>query len=41
VEPSGGGELLIPFAREICREIDTEHKLIRVWLPAGFLAGVS
>ena len=35
VEPPGGGELLIPFAREICREIDAERKLIRAWLPEG------
>lgn len=35
VEPAGGGELLVPFAREICREIDIKRKLIRVWLPPG------
>lgn len=36
VESSDGEELLIPFARAICREIDTANKLIRVWLPEGF-----
>ena len=36
VESPGRGELLVPFARAICREIDTERKLIRVWLPEGF-----
>jgi 16S rRNA processing protein RimM len=36
VESPGSGELLVPFARSICRKIDTEKKLIRVWLPEGF-----
>jgi 16S rRNA processing protein RimM len=35
VESRGGEEVLIPFARSICREIDTDEKLIRVWLPEG------
>jgi 16S rRNA processing protein RimM len=30
-----GRELLIPFARAICREIDVAHRLIRVELPEG------
>jgi ribosomal 30S subunit maturation factor RimM len=36
VESPSRSELLVPFARAICREIDTERKLIRVWLPEGF-----
>jgi len=35
LEAPDGGEILVPFARAICREIDTEHKLIRAWLPQG------
>jgi 16S rRNA processing protein RimM len=34
---SGGREVLIPFAREICREIDVRNKIIRVVLPDGLL----
>jgi 16S rRNA processing protein RimM len=30
-----GREILIPFARSICREIDTQRKRIRAWLPQG------
>lgn len=33
----GGREVLIPFAPEICREIDLASGLIRVELPAGLL----
>ena len=29
------GELLVPFAQEICRSVDVEKKEIRVWLPEG------
>ncbi|SRR5579883_496233 len=32
-----GREILIPFAKAICREIDVEHKTIRVELPEGLL----
>ena len=35
VELPDGRKLLVPFARAICREIDTEGKVIRVWLPQG------
>ncbi|MGH9558811.1 MAG: ribosome maturation factor RimM [Bryobacteraceae bacterium] len=35
VEAEGGGEVLIPFARAICREIDIAAKTIRVDLPEG------
>jgi len=37
VEAEGGREVLIPFAREICREIDVAGKVIRVKLPEGLL----
>jgi 16S rRNA processing protein RimM len=30
-----GREILIPFARSICREIDTQRRRIRAWLPQG------
>jgi 16S rRNA processing protein RimM len=30
-----GEEILVPFARSICREIDLQEKLIRVELPEG------
>ncbi|HEY6342982.1 MAG TPA: ribosome maturation factor RimM [Bryobacteraceae bacterium] len=30
-----GREILIPFARSMCREIDTQRKRIRAWLPQG------
>ncbi len=29
------GELLIPFAEEICKQIDTERKIVEVELPEG------
>lgn len=32
-----GKEILIPFARSICRDIDTGAKVIRVELPEGLL----
>ena len=32
---SAQGELLIPFAEEICRTIDVERKQIHVRLPEG------
>ena len=32
---SGGGEILIPFVKAICREIDVARKIIRVELPEG------
>ncbi|HEY2845588.1 MAG TPA: ribosome maturation factor RimM [Bryobacteraceae bacterium] len=35
VEKSGGGEMLIPFAGAICREIDVARKIIRADLPEG------
>lgn len=35
VEKTGGGEMLIPFANAICREIDVARKVIRVELPEG------
>ena len=35
VEKSGGGEMLIPFVKAICREIDVARKIIRVELPEG------
>jgi 16S rRNA processing protein RimM len=31
------GELLVPFASEICRRIDTAARLIEVELPEGLL----
>lgn len=34
---AGGREILIPFARAICREIDVGAKIIRVELPDGLL----
>ena len=37
VETGDGRELLIPFAREICREIDVAAKVIRAKLPEGLL----
>ncbi len=39
VEAADGREILVPFARSICREIDVAAKIIRVELPEG-LAGV-
>ena len=37
VESADGREILIPFARSICREIDVAAKVIRVELPEGLL----
>ena len=37
VETPDGREILIPFARAICREIDVAAKIIRVELPEGLL----
>jgi 16S rRNA processing protein RimM len=37
VEAPDGREILIPFARSICREIDVGAKIIRVELPEGLL----
>ena len=37
VAREGGREVLIPFAKSICREIDVENKIIRVELPEGLL----
>jgi ribosomal 30S subunit maturation factor RimM len=35
VSAPDGREVSIPFARSICREIDTQRKRIRAWLPPG------
>ena len=35
VEAPDGREILVPFARTICREIDVVGKMIRVQLPEG------
>jgi 16S rRNA processing protein RimM len=35
VEKASGGEMLVPFANAICREIDVARKVIRVELPEG------
>jgi 16S rRNA processing protein RimM len=35
VETGEGREILIPFARSICREIDVARKIIRAELPEG------
>jgi 16S rRNA processing protein RimM len=37
VTADGGREILIPFARSICKEIDVAAKVIRVELPEGLL----
>jgi len=37
VEATDGREILVPFARSICREIDVSAKIIRVELPEGLL----
>jgi 16S rRNA processing protein RimM len=37
VEDAGGREIMVPFAKAICREIDVEAKIIRVKLPEGLL----
>jgi ribosomal 30S subunit maturation factor RimM len=34
---SNGRQVLIPFAREICKEIDVRNRIIRVELPDGLL----
>jgi 16S rRNA processing protein RimM len=34
---AGGREVLVPLAREICREIDVAAKIIRAKLPEGLL----
>jgi len=36
-EVAGGREVLVPLAREICREIDVAGKIIRAKLPEGLL----
>jgi 16S rRNA processing protein RimM len=35
IEAADGREVLVPFARSICREVDPAHKSIRAWLPEG------
>jgi len=35
VEKCAGGEMLVPFAKAICREIDVTRKIIRAELPEG------
>jgi len=35
VEKTAGGEMLVPFANAICREIDVVRKIIRADLPEG------
>lgn len=37
VEATDGREILVPFARSICKEIDVASKIIRVELPEGLL----
>jgi 16S rRNA processing protein RimM len=37
IEGEGGHEILVPFARAICREIDVKAKIIRAKLPEGLL----
>ena len=37
VEAADGREILIPFARAICKEIDVASKVIRAELPEGLL----
>ena len=37
IEALDGREILVPFARAICREIDVAAKVIRVELPEGLL----
>lgn len=37
VEAADGREILIPFVRAICKEIDVAGKIIRVELPEGLL----
>jgi 16S rRNA processing protein RimM len=35
VEKTAGGEMLVPFAKAICRDIDVARKTIRAELPEG------
>ena len=35
IECADGREILVPFARSICREVDPAGKSIRAWLPEG------
>jgi 16S rRNA processing protein RimM len=37
VKTADGREILVPFARAICREIDVAARVIRVELPEGLL----
>jgi 16S rRNA processing protein RimM len=37
LEAAGGREILVPFVKSICREIDVAAKVIRVQLPEGLL----
>jgi 16S rRNA processing protein RimM len=37
VETVDGREVLVPFARSICKEVDVAGKIIRVDLPEGLL----
>jgi 16S rRNA processing protein RimM len=37
MEAEDGREILVPFARSICKEINVAEKIIRVELPAGLL----
>ena len=37
VQAADGHEILVPFARSICKEIDVGSKLIRAELPEGLL----
>jgi 16S rRNA processing protein RimM len=37
VRRPGGKELLIPFARDLVREVDVEARVLRVELPEGYL----
>jgi 16S rRNA processing protein RimM len=37
LEAADGREILVPFARSICREIDVAAKIIRVQLPDGLM----
>lgn len=37
VRPEAGGEVLIPFSREICRRVDLRGKVIEIDPPDGLL----
>jgi ribosomal 30S subunit maturation factor RimM len=37
VEAEDGREILVPFARSICKEIDVAAKVIRADVPEGLL----